>query len=54
MTTYPECVYGDGANQPFNEKGESYLKRVDVVSAIIRDEGGRILLVKNKQGDSHY
>ncbi|MED1954360.1 NUDIX hydrolase [Brevibacillus centrosporus] len=54
MTTYPECVYGDGAKQPFNEKGESYLKRVDVVSAIIRDEGGRILLVKNKQGDSHY
>lgn len=30
------------------------MKRVDVVSAIIRDETGKILIVKNRKGDSFY
>ncbi|WP_409340330.1 NUDIX hydrolase [Paenibacillus sp. MBLB4367] len=30
------------------------MKRVDVASALVKDDNGNILIVKNKKGDSYY
>lgn len=37
-----------------NSEGRNTLKRIDVASALIHDENGNILLVKNVRGDSFY
>jgi len=34
--------------------GEGVLKRVDVVSAVIHDDNGNLLVVKNRDGDFSY
>lgn len=37
-----------------NNQRRNTLKRIDVASALIHDENGNILLVKNVKGDSFY
>lgn len=37
-----------------NNQRRDTLKRIDVASALLHDENGNILLVKNVKGDSFY